>query len=194
VPLPENLPGVSGEPRRRMAVITAVSVHLGRTNVPPQVYSRTCRRARADAGCVARGPAAGDRVARPAVAHRHGAVRSEPRSGCGDRPPIAAAERLVEATAIEFTRPESPAGCMISLAATHVPSNLHSIRDTMMILPRPAVFVCGLAACAQTNALVRLVSPTLRASSRCPRVRMRGLRRTRRLRRRGAAALHLTIR
>lgn len=40
-------------------------------------------------------------------------------------------ERLLEATAEEFTRPDLPAGCMISLAGTHVPPSLCSIREKM---------------------------------------------------------------
>lgn len=41
-------------------------------------------------------------------------------------------ERLLEATAEEFTRPDLPAGCMISLAGTHVPPSLCSIREKMV--------------------------------------------------------------
>ena len=41
-------------------------------------------------------------------------------------------ERLIEATAEEFTRPDLPAGCMISLAGTHVPPALASVRDMMV--------------------------------------------------------------
>jgi AcrR family transcriptional regulator len=41
-------------------------------------------------------------------------------------------ERLVESTATEFTRDDLPAGCMISLAGTHVPPSLDSLRDTMI--------------------------------------------------------------
>lgn len=40
-------------------------------------------------------------------------------------------ERLLKATAIEFTRDDLPAGCMISLACVHVPPALHSVRDMM---------------------------------------------------------------
>src|SRR5271168_5407903 len=41
-------------------------------------------------------------------------------------------ERLLEATAEEFTRPDLPAGCMISLACTHVSPSLCSIREKMV--------------------------------------------------------------
>jgi AcrR family transcriptional regulator len=41
-------------------------------------------------------------------------------------------ERLVESTAIEFTQDDLPAGCMISLAGTHVPPSLSSLRETMI--------------------------------------------------------------
>jgi hypothetical protein len=41
-------------------------------------------------------------------------------------------ERLVESTATEFTRDDFPAGCMISLAGTHVPPSLDSLRETMI--------------------------------------------------------------
>jgi AcrR family transcriptional regulator len=41
-------------------------------------------------------------------------------------------ERLVESTATEFTRDDLPAGCMISLAGTHVPPSLDSLRETMI--------------------------------------------------------------
>jgi AcrR family transcriptional regulator len=40
--------------------------------------------------------------------------------------------RLLEAAALDFTSPDYPAGCMISLAGTHVPPELHSVRDTMV--------------------------------------------------------------
>jgi AcrR family transcriptional regulator len=40
--------------------------------------------------------------------------------------------RLLEAAALDFTSPNYPAGCMISLAGTHVPPDLHSVRDTMV--------------------------------------------------------------
>jgi len=43
----------------------------------------------------------------------------------------AACERLLQATAEAFTRRDLPAGCMISLAGTHVPASLCSIRDLM---------------------------------------------------------------
>ena len=41
-------------------------------------------------------------------------------------------ERLLQAAAEAFTRGDLPAGCMISLAGTHVPPSLCSIRDLMM--------------------------------------------------------------
>jgi AcrR family transcriptional regulator len=41
-------------------------------------------------------------------------------------------ERLLEAAALDFTSPNYPAGCMISLAGTHVPPDLRSVRDTMV--------------------------------------------------------------
>jgi AcrR family transcriptional regulator len=41
-------------------------------------------------------------------------------------------ERLLEAAAFDFTSPNYPAGCMISLAGTHVPPDLQSVRDTMV--------------------------------------------------------------
>ena len=44
----------------------------------------------------------------------------------------AAFERLLQATTEAFTRQALPAGCMISLAGTHVPPSLCSIRDLMM--------------------------------------------------------------
>ncbi len=40
-------------------------------------------------------------------------------------------ERLIEATAEAFTRADSPAGCMIALAGTHVPPALGAVRDAM---------------------------------------------------------------
>ncbi|MGU7773363.1 TetR/AcrR family transcriptional regulator [Burkholderia sp. MR1-5-21] len=40
-------------------------------------------------------------------------------------------EKLLEATVAEFTRNSHPSGCMISLAGTHVPPDLASIRQTM---------------------------------------------------------------
>jgi AcrR family transcriptional regulator len=40
--------------------------------------------------------------------------------------------RLLEAAALDFTSPDYPAGCMVSLAGTHVPPELHSVRDTMV--------------------------------------------------------------
>jgi AcrR family transcriptional regulator len=42
-----------------------------------------------------------------------------------------ALERVLDATAVEFTRRGSPAGCMISLAATHVSPALSGLRDMM---------------------------------------------------------------
>ena len=41
-------------------------------------------------------------------------------------------ERLLEAAALDFTSPDYPAGCMISLAGTHVPPDLQSVRNTMV--------------------------------------------------------------
>ena len=41
-------------------------------------------------------------------------------------------ERLIEATAVEFTRTDRPAGCMISLAGTHVAPALACVRDMMV--------------------------------------------------------------
>jgi len=41
-------------------------------------------------------------------------------------------DRLFSATAHEFTRDDLPAGCMISLAETHVPVQHASLRDMMM--------------------------------------------------------------
>lgn len=41
-------------------------------------------------------------------------------------------KRLTEKVAIEYTSPKSPAGCMISLAATHVSPELQSVRDMMV--------------------------------------------------------------
>jgi AcrR family transcriptional regulator len=40
-------------------------------------------------------------------------------------------ERLLDATAVEFTRRDMPAGCMISLAAVHVPASLTGLRQMM---------------------------------------------------------------
>ena len=40
-------------------------------------------------------------------------------------------DRLLDATAAAFTRCDMPAGCMISLAAAHVPSNLLGLRQMM---------------------------------------------------------------
>jgi len=40
--------------------------------------------------------------------------------------------RLFAATAEEFTRGDHPAGCMISLACTHTPPALTSIREMMV--------------------------------------------------------------
>jgi AcrR family transcriptional regulator len=40
-------------------------------------------------------------------------------------------DRLLKAAAREFTREDLPAGCMISLACTHVPPALDSVRDMM---------------------------------------------------------------
>jgi AcrR family transcriptional regulator len=39
--------------------------------------------------------------------------------------------KLLDATVVEFTRKSHPSGCMISLAGTHVPPELASIRETM---------------------------------------------------------------
>ncbi len=41
-------------------------------------------------------------------------------------------ERLLEAAADDFTSANYPAGCMISLAGTHVPREQQSVRDTMI--------------------------------------------------------------
>jgi len=41
-------------------------------------------------------------------------------------------KKLIERIAFEYTSPDSPAGCMISLAATHVPPELQSVRDMMV--------------------------------------------------------------
>lgn len=41
-------------------------------------------------------------------------------------------ERLLFATAVEFTRDDLPAGCMISLAGTHVSPCLKSVREMMI--------------------------------------------------------------
>ena len=40
-------------------------------------------------------------------------------------------EKLLDATVVEFTRKSHPPGCMISLAGTHLPPELASIRETM---------------------------------------------------------------
>ncbi|MFP3553945.1 TetR/AcrR family transcriptional regulator [Paraburkholderia sp. SIMBA_049] len=40
-------------------------------------------------------------------------------------------KNLLDATAVEFTRKSHPPGCMISLAGTHLPPELGSIRETM---------------------------------------------------------------
>jgi AcrR family transcriptional regulator len=40
--------------------------------------------------------------------------------------------RLLEAAAAEFTRADLPAGCMISLAGTHVPPGLAAVREMMV--------------------------------------------------------------
>jgi AcrR family transcriptional regulator len=40
--------------------------------------------------------------------------------------------RLLEAAAAEFTRADLPAGCMISLAGTHVPPGLATVREMMV--------------------------------------------------------------
>lgn len=40
-------------------------------------------------------------------------------------------KRLLDATVVAFTRESHPAGCMISLAGTHLPPELASIRETM---------------------------------------------------------------
>ena len=40
-------------------------------------------------------------------------------------------EKLLDATVVEFTRNSHPSGCMISLAGTHLPPELASIRETM---------------------------------------------------------------
>ncbi len=39
--------------------------------------------------------------------------------------------KLLDATAVEFTRKSHPPGCMISLAGTHLPPEFASIRETM---------------------------------------------------------------
>jgi AcrR family transcriptional regulator len=39
---------------------------------------------------------------------------------------------LLDATSVAFTSPDYPEGCMISLAATHVPPELGSVRDRMV--------------------------------------------------------------
>ncbi|MFJ3485916.1 TetR/AcrR family transcriptional regulator [Pseudomonas sp. NPDC090202] len=49
----------------------------------------------------------------------------------GDTDTCTAFERLLQATASEFTRDDLPAGCMISVACVHVPPSLHSVRDMM---------------------------------------------------------------
>jgi AcrR family transcriptional regulator len=40
-------------------------------------------------------------------------------------------KKLLDATAVEFTRKSHPSGCMISLAGTHLPRELASVRETM---------------------------------------------------------------
>lgn len=40
-------------------------------------------------------------------------------------------KKLLNATVVEFTRKSHPPGCMISLAGTHLPPELASIRETM---------------------------------------------------------------
>ena len=40
-------------------------------------------------------------------------------------------KELLDATVVEFTRKSHPPGCMISLAGTHLPPELASIRETM---------------------------------------------------------------
>jgi AcrR family transcriptional regulator len=40
-------------------------------------------------------------------------------------------QRLLEATAVEFTRDHLPHGCMVSLAGTHAPASLQSVRELM---------------------------------------------------------------
>jgi AcrR family transcriptional regulator len=40
-------------------------------------------------------------------------------------------EKLFDVTSVEFTQKSHPSGCMISLAGTHVPTELASIRETM---------------------------------------------------------------
>jgi len=40
-------------------------------------------------------------------------------------------EKLLDATAVEFTRQSHPSGCMISLAGTHLPPELTSICEVM---------------------------------------------------------------
>jgi AcrR family transcriptional regulator len=40
-------------------------------------------------------------------------------------------KKLLDATVVEFTRNSQPSGCMISLAGTHLSSELASIRETM---------------------------------------------------------------
>ncbi|MDM9628506.1 TetR/AcrR family transcriptional regulator [Rhizobium sp. S152] len=47
-------------------------------------------------------------------------------------PEVATAfKKLFETTAVEFTRADLPAGCMISLAGTHLPPSLSPVRDMM---------------------------------------------------------------
>jgi hypothetical protein len=57
-----------------------------------------------------------------------------PRGALWNQTLISASEvgRLFAATAEEFTRGDHPAGCMISLACTHTPPALTSIREMMV--------------------------------------------------------------
>src|SRR5260370_36482246 len=41
-------------------------------------------------------------------------------------------KELLDATAVEYTRQSHPSGCMISLAGTHLPPELNSVRETMV--------------------------------------------------------------
>ena len=43
-----------------------------------------------------------------------------------------ALKKLLDTTAVEFTRRSHPLGCMISLAGTHLPPELSSVRETMI--------------------------------------------------------------
>ncbi len=52
-----------------------------------------------------------------------------PRTLSSHRDTRAAFEAVIEETAAFFTNDESPAGCMISLAGTHLPPDLRSVAD-----------------------------------------------------------------